>query len=367
MWYTGGITDPEDNAVREYADEGKVMEALARRVGEEYDGVPRLTPCRRLRGGERNDVFLMEGGGEKKIVRVIHHATDVRGLRFTNDWSRFAAERMPEVSAPYLTRSGETFFVCDGMMAGLYPYMEGEPSRRDYLPHRLDMARKHAQLHRIGVEYPVKTPRPDRQTMLDLDLENNFLFRWSEVTAMLADGGRALFEDPRHQNEEDQRCIEGLYRHRQSLIDARRELEEWQRSVRARKSGLLYAAMHGDLYPSNVLAVGDRITGIIDWDECNVDCLAYEFGRGMWEYTKDLDTFCFDPQAVRQYADAYAEAGGPVPPEEWDIIVPSIRLLKFTDTVFYMQNAIIGDVWGPAYGYESVRVLENLRDFRLFG
>lgn len=346
--------------MRTYDDEPRLLESLCRYVLELYEGIPSLSGGRRLSGGERNDVFLVEGQGEKWILRISHHNQDEASLRFTNDWSRYASERLPEAVAPLLTRAGTSYFRYQGLLVSLFPYVNGSHSSKDNPAHRREMAQLQAALHRIGQSYPRTEPRRDRQTMLELDFDQNFLYKWDDVTRMFNTGGRALFEHPNCQDDDLQRCIAGIYEHRQTLFDARRELEEWVVKIRRIKSTLLYAPIHGDMYPANVLARGDKIVGIIDWDECNVESLAYELGRTMWEYSKDLEHFNLNCQFAKQYLVDYISAGGPVPEAEWPLMIPFLRLLKFMDVMFYMNNAIIGDVWSPAYGYESIRVLENL-------
>jgi Ser/Thr protein kinase RdoA (MazF antagonist) len=351
--------------MRAYENEPLFINTLVNRVYDEYHGIVPINSNRRLFGGERNDVFLLEGEGKKYVMRIIHHLTDIRGVRYTNNWSRFAAERMPEANAPLLTNSGDTLFVHDGHIVGIYPFVDGMHSDRDDPQVRDEMAYAQAKLHRIGLIYPDQNSRPDRCSMIFLDLENNFLYNWDNVDQMLRSGGRSMFEDPNHQNEDEQLIIQQLYDRREILYSAKKEFSILVKKLRQNMDTLLYAPIHGDMYSSNVLVKNHKIVGIVDWDECNNEILVYELGRTCWEYCKDIENITFHHERAERYLSLYKEAGGPAPESQWHLMIPLLRMLKFMDIMLYLNNSIIGDVWDPAYGLESIIALNNLKNYRL--
>ncbi|NUR74556.1 MAG: phosphotransferase [Hamadaea sp.] len=69
-------------------------------------------------------------------------------------------------------------------------------------------------------------------------------------------------------------------------------------------------ALHGDYYRGNTLAVGSRITALLDWDDAVVGPVEREAAEGAWEWGGCLDTGVVD--GAQEFLAAYAEAGGPV-------------------------------------------------------
>ncbi|MEV6970351.1 phosphotransferase [Hamadaea sp. NPDC051192] len=68
--------------------------------------------------------------------------------------------------------------------------------------------------------------------------------------------------------------------------------------------------LHGDYYRGNTLAVGGRITALLDWDDAVVGPVEREAAEGAWEWGGCLDTGVVD--GAQEFLAAYAEAGGPV-------------------------------------------------------
>lgn len=350
--------------MRNYPDEARLVAELAEHAGQEYGINLKADHYQRLKGGERNDVFLL-GSKPNVIMRIIHHNTSIHGVEFVNRWSRYCAQYSPLVNAPFLTLSGKSYFSREDMLVSLFPFVPGTHANRNIPQIRQKMAEFQAQLHQISLACPYQESRKDRTSTIYIDLDHNFLYNWQEVETMLSQGGRALFEDPRYQDDVSQKTISLLYQKRGILYDAKEELTQLFKHLQGQKI-LMKGPIHGDMYGANVLAQKGHITGVIDWDEANVDLHVYELGRTMWEFCKDEKACTLRKNWALNYLENYSKAGGTSPKEEWHLLVPLIRTVKFLDIVFYMQNAIIGDVWSPAYGLESIHVLKNLKDFTLF-
>jgi Ser/Thr protein kinase RdoA (MazF antagonist) len=43
-------------------------------------------------------------------------------------------------------------------------------------------------------------------------------------------------------------------------------------------------SIHGDFAPRNVLANAESVSGIVDWDDCQVEWLAWDLAKAAWEF-----------------------------------------------------------------------------------
>ncbi len=342
-----------------YENEPAFVEGLIAVIRREYPDIPAISSFERIIHGERNDVFFLYG--EKNyVIRIIHHSIPFVGVEFINRWACIAADGCDVAIAPLLTKDGKTFIVHDSRAVCLYDKIEGSHAAPSDPLIRDDMALRQAQLHRIGFDCAIKAPRPDRTQMLTFDFENNFLYKWDAVDKMLKEGGRTLFEDPRHQSERDLACAREIYERRDAVYRAKEEFEKIVREINARDLSLTYAPIHGDIYSGNVLAKDHRITAIVDWDECNYDLTAYELARTCFMFCSDPSGTTFDMQKAARFLRIYEENGGVTPKNEYFFMVPMLRMLKYMDIMLYMHNTIIGDTWTPSYGLQCIIALDKL-------
>lgn len=87
-------------------------------------------------------------------------------------------------------------------------------------------------------------------------------------------------------------------------------------------SGLPRANIHADLFPDNVLMLGEKVTGMIDFYFACTDCLALDLATTHAAWCFDADTNAYDPargeallsayQAVRPLEDAERRLFGPI-------------------------------------------------------
>ncbi len=343
----------------------EVLKEYCPQTAKHYPFLPRFTEATRMHGGERNNVYLLRGeDGSRHVMRIIHHLTELSGVEYTNAWSAFVARFMPQAISPYLTKDHKSYFLCDGLATGLYPFADGVYSDREVPEQRDALAAIQARLHLIGLMYPDRKPRPDRPLLLHMDFEENFLYNWKAVLKMLNQGGKEMFEDQNHQNGPAQAWIQKIYECRGAILEAKKDLEEFQRTIQ-KVEGLVYAPIHGDMYGHNILVRDNHISGILDWDECNREVLVYELARTCWEYCKDSQRVVFIQDRAERYLNVYQKNKGPAPESQWPYMIPLLRMLKFSEVMLYLHNAIIGDVWDPGYGYENLRALMNLEGYVL--
>ena len=66
-----------------------------------------------------------------------------------------------------------------------------------------------------------------------------------------------------------------------------------------------------------------RVTAVLDWEEAEIDWQVWDLASSLWPFCRRGDRL--DDQAVREFLVAYRAAGGPVPPDEDELIMPLVR------------------------------------------
>jgi Ser/Thr protein kinase RdoA (MazF antagonist) len=254
-----------------------------------------------LVGGYANDVFSLRADGSTFVLRIKHPPIDPVSIRWEHDVLRLLAERVAEIPAPVAARDGTTFFRHDRFAVWLLPHLRGVPARGDDREHAMAAARLLAHFHAAGLDLDVQ-PRPNhRRRLRDLPFPEA--------------GGlpTALRE-----------WLPLLHELRSEAI---RFVTELAASGRALTTGLV----HGDVFPGNVLIDAGRATGLLDWEEANVDWQVYDLAVGAWYFARDGAEL--EAAALRRFVTAYREAGGPVPPAEDDLLVPFIRVKRVLEVL----------------------------------
>ena len=93
------------------------------------------------------------------------------------------------------------------------------------------------------------------------------------------------------------------------------------------------ATVHGDLNPRNLLFDDGRLVGIIDTDDCRVEPLIWDVA-GLAYGSPDLDP--------RQVWRAYRDAGGPLPDEDEELLLPFARIGALT-AIMWMTDGEPGE------------------------
>jgi hypothetical protein len=76
---------------------------------------------------------------------------------------------------------------------------------------------------------------------------------------------------------------------------------------------------------NNLLFRGDRIVGVIDWDDARIASVERELSCAVWEFCADPIQSTLDPLRAARFLDVYTAHGGPVPATDRTFIVPFIR------------------------------------------
>jgi len=315
-------------------------------------------PPIRIPEGGRSEVFRLERGGESYALRILHATIDREGIRYVQRVTDHLSMTLPEVPTLIPTTSGVPFAESGGRLATLSNWLPGtHPSSAD--PWLLEAsAALLARLHRSALDAPVKEPRPDRPTYQSLDWRRNYLFDIDTVRRILFEDSSPLHDTSR---EEDKGIVEGILSRKSFIMEQADIWSKWSKNPGGIGRALLRAPIHGDIYAANLLCEEDRITALIDWDECQFEPLVYELGRVLWEFAKDGRTYTLNEGKRQRFLSSYNKAGGPVHPEDYDLLVPYISMLRILESLLYIHNSTTGDFWDARYTLENLTALEHLQ------
>jgi Ser/Thr protein kinase RdoA (MazF antagonist) len=295
--------------------------------------------------------------GKDYMVKKMHRNTRLSDISYINAFTLYMKQWIPEVAVLEKTTDGQFYVGQDGAYIVVGKWLPGTKAR-SFEPWLVKaVAGLLARLHRYSLEWPEGRKRVCTTTLEDLDWENNSMFERETVT-------RVLLEDPSPMYETaapgEKGYVDDILAKRDLIFREYAKMAEWTANLANSGKGQLKAVIHGDIYPSNLLWDHEQLTGILDWDSCQYEPLVYELGRVMWEFCKDKTKGTIDPARSDLFLSTYCSAGGPVPEDEMNYMIPYIRLLRITEILFYVQNSTRGDYWSASYTAENLRALENL-------
>ena len=328
-----------------------------------------------LAGGEWKRLLRLETDRGLLVLSVSHPTTVVAGMDFEHDLLGYMSRLVSEVPAPLMGRDGTTYFLLDGRVATLFPFMPGTMANDELEAVRLETARMLARLHQAFLNHPAPLARPGICALCDLDWNYNQWWDWHEVSLLLSDTSEPQSAVRRFWEDGLPFTVDIMKR--RSQIEREKEtLSHWLKALTASGRSLLFAPTHGDYYARNLLMQGNRVSAVLDWDECRPDWLSFELARatlnlcsgdaGGLRQGKTIE--CFRAKA-NSFLRAYQDAGGPVPPGEFDLLVPFMRCVCLIDTIFAFAACLRGEEWNPAhaeYHLNNLITLENLEDVQLF-
>jgi Ser/Thr protein kinase RdoA (MazF antagonist) len=294
--------------------------ALLRAVEERYGLDGRVT-SRRLSGGYANDVHSLEGSARPVVLHVKYPPVDLDSLAWEHRLLDVLCSRVPEALPPLRALDGSTFFLHDDRPVWLVAYVPGGPTGPD---DRVAVARILGRLHSIEVDLPV---RPGRARLRDLRIPP--VARYP-----------AAFDA----------WLPQIEAARAELIELVREID--------RTRGLTSGVTHNDVFPGNVLVDGGTVTAFLDWEEADVDWLVWDLAASIWPFCSSGDQL--DAPAGTEFVAAYRAAGGRVPQDEDDLIVPLIRAKRILEVLRAPTDR------DPQWDYQlaNLRAYGNLRSRR---
>jgi Ser/Thr protein kinase RdoA (MazF antagonist) len=279
---------------------------LAPALTERY-GFRRVEVRGRLAGGYTNDLFVVQADGDAVVARVQRRPVDVESLAWEHRLVRLLAERVPEVVTPLAAADGSTFFRHGDDTVALLPYVEGAPAEpgRDASAAAAAIGRFHGASARLDLQ-----PRPGSTPLDELrsGIESGRYF------AAIGPHARELPPPLAARREEIDRAL------------------GWALAFTEGVQRATTHAIHSDIFRGNVLLRGGRVVALLDWEEAHVDWAAVDLADGMWDFCRP-DGAIFDPDAGPGFVRAYRAAGGTVPPDEDDLLLPLVRVRRILELV----------------------------------
>jgi Ser/Thr protein kinase RdoA (MazF antagonist) len=278
-------------------------EDLADAVRERY-GFEKVVCGDRLAGGYANDIFRLDADGSPYVVRMQRRPVDVAGLAWEHRLLTALAPRLAEAVAPIRATDGSTFFKRADEAIVVLPYVDGAPAEpaRD----RTAAAEALARFHRAAADIHLP-PRPG-------------LVRLAELRDGINSG--RYFEAIGPRANPVPRRVAGRAAEMQAALDWALNFVE-QFAQRPPKT----APIHADVFRGNILVRDGRVVAIVDWEEANVDWVAYDLANATWE-------FCgYDETVSAEFIRAYRAAGGTVPAAEDELLIPLVRLRRILELI----------------------------------
>jgi Ser/Thr protein kinase RdoA (MazF antagonist) len=292
------------------------LEPLPEGIAERY-GITLPAFGERLPGGASGS--LLRGGDF--AVRV--ERVSPESVAWEHDLVRFLADEIDEVLAPLPALDGSTFFVDDGRLVSVFPFVEGDEVRDQEAAFRQELPVLLARLHRRALAWPVGERRGDVPSLRERDWDRNDWWDWSIVE-----------KTP-------------------TLVRAFEELREWV----ANAGDLCVCPIHGDFHAGNLLAHEGRIVAVVDWQYARRDWPAFELASLAYDLAWDEQSNTVDAGMRDRAVQRYVEAGGPGEPH---VLLPMARLVALVTVLFSLTRAARGLSWNPDFTAQLIAMLDDL-------
>ena len=309
------ISPRDTGQVSPAADPAEPGADLLEAVAEAY-GLQTPISAERLTGGFANDVFLLTDD-PPVVLHIKHPPLDLQSLSWEHELLALLRAHLPEIPAPMRTLGGRTFLLHEERPVWLTPYVPGEPAEQ---ADRRAVAAALGRLHAVQLEVE---PRPGHPRLRDLPIPP------LRPMPPAFDSWLPLIATARTETIE---LISRIATTRQATV----------------------GITHNDIFPGNVLVHDGHVTGLLDWEEADLDWL-------VWDLASSILPFCstaggdLDTSATQGFLDTYRAASGRVQPEEDDLIVPLLRVKRILEVLRAPTDR------HPRWDYQ----LENLRAYQL--
>ncbi len=234
-------------------------EALARLIAE-FD-VGALRSAKGIAEGVSNSNWLIETARGRYILTMYERRVEVADLPFFLGLLDHLAARGCPVPATIHDREGNAFRMVEGKAAALIEFLPGVSPSEPTPAQARAVGAALAQMHLAGGDFA-----PRRENSVGPA-------EWQRLAAMCGTGGLASI-DP---------ALPALVARELPAV-----LNAWP-------SGLPIGAIHADLFPDNVLLLGDEVTGLIDFYFACTDLLAYDVAVTHAAWCFDAAGERFDP------------------------------------------------------------------------
>jgi homoserine kinase type II len=233
-----------------------------------YD-IGELLSYKGIAEGVENSNFLLHTTAGYFFLTLYEKRVAVGDLPFFLGLMAHLAQHGISCPQPVTTRKGEALGTLAGRPAAIIDFLEGVWPRKPSAAHCAAVGQALAKLHLAGRDFPM-----------------------TRVNALSVSGWRPLFNLAAPRADTLQHGLRGL------LSD---ELDHLEKSWPAH---LPDGVIHADLFPDNVLFLGDKLSGLIDfYFACN-DVLAYDVAicLNAWCFESDHS---FNVTKARAFLNAY--------------------------------------------------------------
>lgn len=277
-----------------------------------------------LPDGLLNQSWRVEAGGAAYVLRVSRPERSRQQIAYEHAFVASMRQRLSFVVAPLAGADAETVQYWRGKQLSLFPFVHGAAGTTVPAEDRgREAAAALAQIHRVSLD---ELNLPQRAGFTATDEPPRWI--WSEVRPLLA---RAL--TPTAERDE-------LF----AVFDREiARLDTWLDDLHGSRRPLPRATIHGDYNPRNMIFGDRQLRGVVDWDNCHLDTLAYEVAAA---------AFTRVGVAPATFWRTYLDSGGPLTADDVDLLGEFARM----DTLAELQWALHDG------GVVPTRALELLRD-----
>lgn len=334
---------------------------LLEHIQSRYDLEP-IIAVAPLMGGEWKRLWRLDGAQTLYVVSLSHPTTTEASVAYEHRLLRYLHAHLPQAPAPLLARDSSSYFVHQGRIACLLPWMPGEMADGDGV--HLVAARFLARFHRVAVGYPDLSPRPGVPAWRGWDWHTA---DWPAIQAMLSTA-------PETQEPIGQRfwqsCGEwaaAIADRGQQIAQERSYFQRWIADLVLSDHPLTTGLLHDDFHGGNLLVADGEVTALLDWDGCHPDWLLFDLSNALWEFCSDDENHTVSLPDALAFLNVYAAAGGPIPEAEFELILPAIRCRRLIEILTALRGIATGAAWdeSPDYLLHNLIALGNLRTVRL--
>jgi homoserine kinase type II len=233
-----------------------------------YD-IGELLSYKGIAEGVENSNFLLHTTSGYFFLTLYEKRVRLSDLPFFLGLMAHLAQHGITCPQPVATRNGETLGTLAGRPAAIIDFLEGVWPRKPAVAHCAAVGQALAKLHLAGRDFPMM-----------------------RVNALSVSGWRPLYDSAGSRADTLQHGLRAL------LSD---ELEHLEKSW---PKHLPDGVIHADLFPDNVLFLGDKLSGLIDfYFACN-DILAYDVAICLNAWCFETD-HSFNVTKARAFLNAY--------------------------------------------------------------
>lgn len=248
-------------------------------------------------------------------------------------------EQVAEVIAPVPGAGGETLQTFRDRMVTLFPHVDGTTGAAVDPDIRADQAaRILARIHRAG------TDRGFGQRPGGRAVDEPPRLTWPAV--------RPILEQELRRDEE----VGELFAFFDQEVDA---LDAWLDGLRESGRTLTRGLVHGDFGPRNLMFTHGHLAGVVDWDFCHADILAFEVADAALGTLGALNAAGADPTSFWR---TYLDAGGPLAIDDADLLGGFARIGALSELGYALDGRGRAKPWATEIMHGVVADITRRRD-----